>query len=142
MALPATIMYIISINALAIFVRTRRTLKKIQHDDITQREKMFHGFNVLGFVVCIYYVSSLLLLEAMFFTIAQFDQFLIDFFSVPPMAYLSHGLIFVVAFILGYGLDPLESHVPLRVVSDGWVSLIIFLTLLTGILGLLTGILI
>jgi hypothetical protein len=142
LVIQANIMYIIAINALAIFLGTRRILKNSQQDEVTQREKMYHGFNVLGFVACIFYVLSLLLLESLFFTIPQFDLFLVDFFSVHPIVYLAQGSTFVLAFFIGYGLDPRESYAPINGVSDRWVSLIAFLTLFTGGLGLFTGILI
>ena len=142
MVIPLAIMYIIGLNGLAIFLRTRRMLGDFGEDEITKRGKYLHGLNMMGFFTCIISVVYLILLEVMAFVLVRFDEFLIDFFSVPISTYFPPVVTIMLAFVAGYNWDPRESFVPINRVGDRWLSFIILLILLTGIIGVLTGILI
>ena len=137
MVIPLFLIYILCVGCFVVFLVTRRTLSDQSDGEDLRREKTLHSLNVMGFIIPIMYIPIVLFFECLIFFIGRYDDFIRDAF--PVTAFFSVGFMVVFLLVVGYYMEPNRSFVPQ---THQWVFLSTLLILVTGILGLVTGILI
>lgn len=142
------VMYIIGLFGLGIFGVSGKYLKDLDKGDISRREKYLYCLNWMGFLSAI--VSILMILFMDVLAISQpMDMWpqIIEFFNEslgtnPFYGMYMNSFNVIFGLLAGYASYRGNRHVPADHVGGKAMTFFLLLTILTGILGLITGILI
>jgi hypothetical protein len=148
LVIPLFAMYIIGLFGLVVLWVSRQSLKVLGKGDVSKRKKYLYCLNWMGFLVTMVSIIMILLMDVLAIRLPmymwpQFIEFLNEALGSNPFygIYMNSANV-IFGLLAGYASYRGNKKVPADFIDNKEMTFILLLIVLTGILGLITRILI